>query len=88
MSTSDLVVVATTAGVPILGAVAQAVRYLVRILRSIENVTRIAEQVAGQFTEHVATSDAAHAALTTQVGRHETAIAVLRAHLTPGSPPQ
>lgn len=76
MATSDVIVAACSAGVPIVGGLLTVARFLWRILRSIEETAHIARGVATRYDEHVRTSDQTHT-------RHDRQIARLQARVDP-----
>lgn len=77
MATSDLIVTVGSAGVPIMGGLLAVVRFLWRILRSIEETATIARGVATRYDAHERTSDQIHT-------RHERHLVRLEARIDRG----
>lgn len=84
MTQSEAIVAVCTALVPLLGAFAGAIRYLVQILSSIKTITDVAQRLAVQLQSHIEASNASHAALAEKVATHDTQLAVLHTKVSPG----
>lgn len=74
MSSAAEIIALCGTGVPLLGAAAGAIRYLIRILTQIERVTSVARDVAEQLRAHIDRSDTQHVRLADQVTAHEMRI--------------
>lgn len=77
--TQDQVATVLTAAVPVLVAIGGVIRYLVRILASVDRATTLAEQAAQMLADHVQQSDSIHSKLTTELADHRTSLALLGA---------
>lgn len=75
----DQVVTVLTAAVPILASIGGVIRYLVRILSSVERATALGEQAAQALAQHIEQSGSVHAAMTERLTEHHAAIATLKA---------
>lgn len=81
MTTTSAIVSVCAALVPVLAALGGAIRYLVRILASIERVTTMAEEVAKSLAAHIESSTAAHTALSDKIASHDRDLAVVNTKL-------
>ena len=83
MSMTDQVVAVCTAAVPVLASIGGVIRYLVRILASVERATELGQEAAEQLSKHIEQSGTVHAAMTEQLCTHHGRLAQLEARSHP-----
>lgn len=79
MISSDQIVTVSAAAVPLLVALGGVLRYLVRILASVERATELGEQAAEQLARHIEQSSSIHAAMTDRLTSHHGRLSALEA---------
>lgn len=79
MVTSGQVAAVCSAAVPVLVSIGGVIRYLVRILASVERATELGEQAAETIARHIDQSAAVHGALADQLTSHHGRLSSLEA---------
>lgn len=79
MSMTDQVLTVTTAAVPVLASIGGVIRYLVRILASIERATALGQTAAEQFAKHIEQSESVHANTAARLAEHHGRLSALEA---------
>lgn len=83
MISSDQVVAVCSAAVPVLATMGGVIRYLVRILASVERATELAQEAAGSLATHIQQSGSVHGAIAEQLTQHHGRLATLEAKAHP-----
>lgn len=83
MSVSDQIITACTAAVPVLASIGGVIRYLVRILASVERATDVGRDAAEQLAKHIEQTDAAHSNMSGRLDEHHGRLSALEAKASP-----
>lgn len=76
---TDQILTVCTAAVPLLVSVGGVIRYLVRILASIERATELGQVAAEQIARHIEQTETVHARTAAQLTEHHGRISALEA---------
>ena len=76
---SDQILTVCAAAASVLAAIGGMIRYLVRILASIERATDLGQEAAEQLARHIEQSASIHAAMTDRLTSHHGRLSALEA---------